>query len=737
MTKHTIHWTKTDEAPLLATYSFLPMVQHVARAAGITMELADISLAGRILAAFAPEQHPDALAALGDLVKTPEAIVIKLPNISASVPQLQAAIKELQGQGYAIPDYPEAPKNDAEKATQERYKKILGSAVNPVLREGNSDRRPIPAAKAYAKANPPKTAPWAKDSQTHVAHMDGGDFFAHEKSTTISAATTAKIEFADQGGAVTVLKDALPLQAGEILDATFMSVKALRAFIKEQMADAKAKGVVFSLHLKATMMKVSDPIIFGHVVEVFLEDVFAKHGALLKDLGANPNNGIADIEAKIAGHPKEAEIKADIAAALAKGPALMMVDAKKGITNLHRPNDVIIDASTPPIVRWGGQVTGPDGAEHDTKAVIPDTTYAVFHKAMVDDARASGGFDPATMGSVFNIGLMAQKAQEYGSHDKTFVAPADGTMRIVADGQTLLEHQVEAGDIWRACQTKDAPIQNWIELAVNRGRITGAPVVFWLDAARAHDAQLLQKVNARLGALDTDGVEIHILPPAEAAHFTNARVAKGQDTNAATGNVLRDHLTDMYPILELGTSAKMLSIVPLMRGGALLETGAGGSAPKHVEQLTAENHLRWDSLGEFAALAAAFDHLGRQSRNPHALLLGKALNDATTRLLGEGKSPGRKVGDLDNRGSHFYLLLYWAQALAGQTEDLRLAAAFAPLAQALAANEDKIVAELHAGAGTPADIGGYYHPDDAKAGQVMRPSATLSATLAETLAKAA
>ncbi len=736
-TQPSIIYTLTDEAPALATASFLPIIQYFARAAGINVGSMDISLAARIIAHFpdnltTEQRQPDALAELGEIVKQPDANVIKLPNISASIPQLQAAISELQAQGYAIPAYPESPLNDEEVDIQTHYKKVLGSAVNPVLREGNSDRRPIPAAKQYAKDHPHQTTAWTKESKTHVTHMEGGDFFANEKSLTVdqSFVGNARIEFVADDGIVTVLKKQIMLQEGEVVDATFMSVEALRTYIKEQMQQAKKQGILFSLHLKATMMKVSDPVIFGHVVEVFLDDVFAKHAALFNELGVNSNNGIGDIEAKIAGHPQQGIIKADIQAALEIGPDLMMVDASKGITNLHKPNDVIIDASIPPIIRWGGQTTGPDGHEHDVKIIVPDTTYAVFHQEMVNFSRENGTFDPATMGSVFNIGLMAQKAEEYGSHDKTFMAPDVGTMRVVTEsGVTLHEHRVAKGDIWRMCQTKDAPIKNWIELAVNRARITGDPAVFWLDANRPHDAQLICKVNTHLETLDTDGLTIQIMAPQEAAHFTNQRVKSGQNTNAATGNVLRDHLTDMYPILELGTSAKMLSIVPLMNGGALLETGAGGSAPKHVEQLIEEGHLRWDSLGEFAALAASFDHLSRTNGNTQAAILGKTLDQATTKLLSEGKSPSRKTGELDNRGSHFYLTLYWAQALVAQRDDTGLQNYFMSLAEALKSNEAQIIQELNDAQSQKVDLGGYYHPDPKRVDKAMRPSKTLNSAL--------
>lgn len=736
-TEADIIYTYTDEAPALATASLLPILRYFANTANITIGIKDISLAGRIIANFpenlsAEQKQPDALAELGKLVEQPEANVIKLPNISASIPQLQAAIAELQEQGYDIPDYPENPSNSDEEFIQKRYASVLGSAVNPVLRQGNADRRPIPAAKAYALQNPPATTPWSKDSKTHVAHMAGGDFFANEKSVTVDREQQVSIEFTGEDGKTTVLNPRIKLQKDEVVDATYMSVEALRAFIKEQMQDAKDKGILFSVHLKATMMKVSDPEIFGHVVEVFFEDVFTKHASLFDDLGVNSNNGIGDVIAKLE-NTNEAwrnEVLADIQTAIDNGPDLMMVDASKGITNLHKPNDVIIDASMPPIIRWGGKTTGPDGEEHDVKAIIPDTTYAEFHKAMAEDSLKNGTFDPATMGSVFNIGLMAQKAQEYGSHDKTFMAPSAGTIRVVGEDGVIHEHEVEKGDIWRMCQAKDAPIKNWIELAVNRSHITNAPTIFWLDKNRAHDAELIKKVQTHLAELDIEGLDIKILAPKDAARHTNELVRAGQNVNAATGNVLRDHLTDMYPIIELGTSAKMLSIVPEMAGGAMFETGAGGSAPKHVDQLVKEGHLRWDSLGEFAAIAASFDHLGRANNNNKASILGKTLDEATTRLLNEEKSPSRDAGKLDNKGSHFYLAMYWAEELAAQTESTELSEYFIPLAQELKTNEEQIVEELLATAGKEADLGGYYHTDPDKVAAVMRPSPTLNLALA-------
>ncbi len=723
-----IIYTITDEAPALATISFLPIVQSFTNKANIDIETADISLAGRILANFPDylmddQKRTDDLALLGDVVKQPSANVIKLPNISASVPQLIAAIEELQAKGFNVPDFPEAPTSPEEKSIKARYGKVLGSAVNPVLREGNSDRRPPLPVKEYTKANPPARAPWSPTSKTHVAHMTRGDFFSNETSIVIGGATDAQIIFTDKSGSETILKDKIALQDKEVLDATFMSVKALRAFIKEQIEDAKAQDILFSVHLKATMMKVSDPVIFGHVVSVYLEDVFTTYADLFKELGINPNNGSADIVEKIAGLSieKQDEIETAIADVVAVKADLMMVDAQKGLTNLNRPNDVIIDASIPPIIRWGGQTTGADGQEHDVKIVVPDQTYAVFHKAMADFAKEHGGFDPATMGSVYNIGLMAQKAEEYGSHDKTFMAPADGTIKIVdGHGAVLHSHAVETGDIYRACQTKDAPIKNWVELAVQRAKVTNVPVIFWLDKARAHDANLIVIVKTHLETLDVTGLDIQIMSPQDATLYTNERLIKGLDTNAATGNVLRDHLTDMYPILELGTSAKMLSIVPLMNGGGLFETGAGGSAPKHVQQFVEENHLRWDSLGEFCALAASLEHLGYAYDNKNAIILAKTLDQATTRLLSEGKSPQRKVGQVDNRGSHFYLSLFWAEALVADGSDF--GRSFAPMAEALRKHEGQIIDDIKKAGGQANDIGGYYFPNHDKIMHTMRPS---------------
>jgi isocitrate dehydrogenase len=729
-----IIYTKTDEAPMLATYSFLPIINAFSKAAGVTVELRDISLAGRVLAVFpeylTPEQRqPDALAELGELAKTPEANIIKLPNISASIPQLVATIKELQQQGYKLPDYPENPRDDKEREIKARYDKVKGSAVNPVLREGNSDRRAPLSVKNYAKKHPHKMSPWSHDSKTHVAHMKGGDFRSNEKSLTIPAATTARIEFVGQDGKVTVLKDKVALQAGEVLDATFMSVKALRKFLDEQIEDAKRQGVLFSLHMKATMMKVSDPKIFGHAVTVYYKDVFDKHGETLKKLGVDPDNGIGDLYAKIKSLPDDQRkaIEADIQAVYQKRPPMAMVNSDKGITNLHVPSDVIIDASMPPVIRDGGKMWGPDGKLADTKCVIPDASYAPVYHEVVEFCKKHGAFDPRTMGSIPNVGLMAQAAEEYGSHDKTFKAPGNGTMRIVdAAGKTLLEHQVEAGDIWRACQVKDAAIQDWVKLAVNRAKATGAPAVFWLNKDRAHDAEIIKKVNQYLPKHDTTGLDIRIMAPADACRFSLERMKEGKDTISVTGNVLRDYLTDLFPILEIGTSAKMLSIVPLLNGGGLFETGAGGSAPKHVQQFQEEGYLRWDSLGEFLALAASLEHLAKAGSNQVAKILADTLDQANAKFLESNKSPARKVGEIDNRGSHFYLALYWAQALAGQTQDKKIAEKFAKIARDLSDNAAKIDQELLAAQGKPQDIGGYYHPDDAKASKAMRPSATLN-----------
>jgi isocitrate dehydrogenase len=734
-----IIYTKVDEAPELASGSLLPIVRAFLGAAGITVGTKDISLAGRILAQFPdrlkPDQRqPDDLAELGKFVNEPGANVIKLPNISASVPQLKAAIKELQDQGYAVPDYPEDPQTDEDKAVRAAYGRVMGSAVNPVLREGNSDRRAPNAVKEYAKKHPHSMGAWSKDSKTHVASMTSGDFFSNEKSTTITAAQAgdARIEFVAGAGAVTVLKPKTKLEAGEIVDATFMSAKALAKFLAEQVADAKKQGVLFSVHLKATMMKVSDPVIFGHAVSVMLADVFKKHAETFAKLGVDPNNGIGDLEAKVATLPaaERAAVEADVKAALAAGPALYMVNSDKGITNLHVPSDVIVDASMPALIRAGGKGWGPDGKEHDTKCVIPDNSYAPVYDATIEFCKQHGAFDPAEMGTVPNVGLMAQKAEEYGSHPQTFTAPADGTMRVVdAAGNVIHEHKVEGGDIWRMCMVKDAPVRDWVKLAVGRARATGVPAVFWLNKARAHDAELIKKVEAYLKDHDTKGLDIRILAPKEAALLSLERLKKGQDTISVTGNVLRDYLTDLFPILEVGTSAKMLSIVPLMNGGGLFETGAGGSAPKHVQQMLEEGHLRWDSLGEFCALGASLEHLAGVTGNKKADVLAKGLDAAIGKLLDEDKSPRRKVGQLDNRGSHFFLALYWAEAMAAQSADADLAKHFKPIAQKLRANESKIVAELDAAQGKPVDIGGYYHADAAKVAQAMRPSATFNAII--------
>ena len=729
-----IIYTKTDEAPMLATYSFLPIINAFTKAAGVTVELRDISLAGRVIAVFpeyltAEQKQHDALAELGEMAKTPEANIIKLPNISASIPQLVATIKELQKQGYKLPDYPENPKDDKEKDIKARYDKVKGSAVNPVLREGNSDRRAPLSVKAYARKHPHKMGAWSPDSKTHVSHMKGGDFRSNEKSMTIPAATTARIEFVGADGKTTVLKDKIALQAGEVLDATFMSVKALRKFLEEQIEDAKAKGILWSLHMKATMMKVSDPKIFGHAVTVFYKDVFDKHGETFKKLGVDPDNGLGDVYAKIKSLPDDQRkgIEADIQAVYQKRPPMAMVNSDKGITNLHVPSDVIIDASMPPVIRDSGKMWNPQGQLQDVKCVIPDASYAPVYHEVVEFCKKYGAFDPRTMGSVPNVGLMAQAAEEYGSHDKTFKAPGNGTIRIVdASGKTLHEHKVEEGDIWRACQVKDAPIQDWVKLAVTRAKASGAPAVFWLNKDRAHDAELIKKVNAYLPKHDTTGLEIKIMSPADACRYSLERMKEGKDTISCTGNVLRDYLTDLFPILEIGTSAKMLSIVPLLNGGGLFETGAGGSAPKHVQQFEQEGYLRWDSLGEFLALAASLEHLAKVGNNAVAKILADTLDQANAKFLESNKSPARKVGEIDNRGSHFYLALYWAQALAAQTADKKIAEKFQKIAKDLGDNEQKIDQELLAAQGKPQDVGGYYHPDDAKASKAMRPSATLN-----------
>ncbi len=734
----TIIYTKTDEAPALATYSFLPIVQAFTKHAGIAVETRDISLAGRIIASFSDhltdgQKTSDALAELGALTLQPEANIIKLPNISASVPQLKEAIAELQSKGYALPDYPADPKTDAEKEARARYDKIKGSAVNPVLREGNSDRRAPKAVKDYARKHPHSMGAWSADSQTKVGTMGSNDFFSNEKSITVRAATDVKIEFIGADGITTVLKEKTALQAGEILDATVMSKKALVAFLEEQIAEAKKMGVLFSVHLKATMMKVSDPIMFGHVVRVFFKDLIAKHSAVLSELKVDFNNGFGDLVAKIQKLPaeKKAEIEADIQAAYANGPALAMVNSDKGITNLHVPSDVIVDASMPAMIRTSGKMWNAAGKAQDTLAVIPDSSYAGVYQTTIEFCKRHGAFDPKTMGTVPNVGLMAQAAEEYGSHNKTFEISDSGIVRVTdASGQILFEHAVESGDIWRACQAKDAPIQDWVKLAVNRARTTGAPTVFWLDENRAHDAQIITKVKACLGDHDTSGLDIRILAPAAATQYTLERLKAGKDTISVTGNVLRDYLTDLFPILELGTSAKMLSIVPLMKGGGLFETGAGGSAPKHVQQFVEENYLRWDSLGEILALAVSLEHLSEVFKNPKAKVLADTLDAATGLFLENDKSPSRKVGGIDNRGSHFYLALYWAQVLAAQENDAQLKATFTPLAEKLAAEESKIVDELIAVQGKPVDIGGYYELDPIKATLALRPSTTFNDLLA-------
>ncbi|MGW4383951.1 NADP-dependent isocitrate dehydrogenase [Kitasatospora sp. NPDC004531] len=735
MTDSTIIYTHTDEAPALATYSFLPVVQAYAATAGVSVETRDISLAGRIIAVF-PEylqedqRIADALAELGELAKTPGANIIKLPNISASIPQLKAAIAELQAQGYALPEYPDEPKTDEERDVRARYDKVKGSAVNPVLREGNSDRRAPLSVKNYAKTHPHRMGAWSADSKTNVATMGVNDFASTEKSAVIAEDGALRIELVAEDGAVTVLRESVPVLAGEVVDASVMRVAALNEFLAAQVARAKAEGVLFSVHLKATMMKVSDPILFGHVVRAFFPKTFAAFGADLAAAGLNPNNGLGGILAGLDKLPNGAEIKASFDAEIADGPALAMVDSDKGITNLHVPSDVIVDASMPAMIRTSGHMWGPDGKEADTLAVLPDSSYAGVYQAVIDDCRAHGALDPATIGSVPNVGLMAQAAEEYGSHDKTFEIGAAGTVRLVdTKGETVLEQPVQAGDIFRACQTKDLPIQDWVKLAVTRARATGDPAVFWLDSNRAHDAVLIEKVNAYLPEHDTEGLDIQILSPVEATKLSLERIRRGENTISVTGNVLRDYLTDLFPILELGTSAKMLSVVPLMAGGGLFETGAGGSAPKHVQQLVKENYLRWDSLGEFFALAASFEHLAATTGNAGAKVLADTLDRATGTFLNEDKSPSRRLGGIDNRGSHFFLALYWAQELAAQTEDAALAAAFAPLAQTLAEQEQAIVDELIAVQGQPAELGGYYQPDPAKAAAVMRPSKTFNDAL--------
>ncbi|MBM4184974.1 MAG: NADP-dependent isocitrate dehydrogenase [Gemmatimonadetes bacterium] len=732
-----IIYTWTDEAPALATHALLPVIRAFAGAAGVPIETRDISLAGRVLAAFAdrlPEGQRvrDDLAELGRLVEKPEANVIKLPNVSASVPQLKACIAELRMRGYALPDYPESPTNDDERAVKARYDKVKGSAVNPVLREGNSDRRAPKSVKDFARANPPKMRPWPSDSRTHVATMSAGDFRHNEKSLMLSAATTSRIEHVAKDGKVTVLKPSVPLQAAEILDATVMSRRALVAFLGEQVREAKAKGVLFSLHLKATMMKVSDPILFGHAVRAYFAEVFTKHAATLDRIGADPDNGLGDLLAKIAALPaaERVPIEADIRAAYQSGPGVAMVDSAKGITNLHVPSDVIIDASMPPLVRDSGRMWNAAGELQDTKAVIPDSSYAGIYDAIVRDCQRHGQLDPATMGSVSNVGLMAQAAEEYGSHDKTFEVASDGIVRVVdAAGRVLLEHAVEAGDVWRACQTKDAPVRDWVKLAVRRARSTGAPAVFWLDETRAHDAELIRKVKTYLADHDTRGLDIRILSPVKAMELSLERIRRGEDTISVTGNVLRDYLTDLFPILELGTSARMLSVVPLLAGGGLFETGAGGSAPKHVQQLVEEGHLRWDSLGEYMALGASFQQFADQFDSAAARVLADALDQAIAVYLKEARSPQPKVHELDNRGSTFWLTLYWARALAEQTADARLAARFRPVAKAMTDAEAAILAELGAAQGKAQDLGGYWRPDPTRAAAIMRPSKTLNAII--------
>ncbi|WP_323147997.1 NADP-dependent isocitrate dehydrogenase [Pseudomonas oryzihabitans] len=734
-----IIYTLTDEAPALATYSLLPIVEAITASSGVALETRDISLAGRIIALF-PEylkeeqRISDHLAELGELATTPEANIIKLPNISASVPQLKAAIKELQGQGYALPDYPDEPKDDKEKDVKARYDKVKGSAVNPVLREGNSDRRAPLSVKNYARKHPHRMGAWSADSKSHVAHMDAHDFYGSERSATVENAGSLKIELIGKDGSSKVLKEKTAVKAGEIVDASTMSRKALQSFIAAQIEDAKAKGVLFSVHLKATMMKVSDPIMFGIIVGEFYKDVLAKHETALKEAGFDRNNGIGDLYARLSSLPEatQAAIKADFDAQYAERPALAMVNSDKGITNLHVPSDVIVDASMPAMIRDSGKMWNAEGNLQDTKAIIPDRCYAGVYQVVIEDCKKNGAFNPSTMGSVPNVGLMAQKAEEYGSHDKTFQIPTDGTVRVTDDqGKVVFEHPVEAGDIWRMCQTKDAPIQDWVKLAVNRARASGTPAIFWLDQNRAHDAQVIAKVERYLKDHDTNGLDIRVLSPEEATRVSLERIRKGEDTISVTGNVLRDYLTDLFPIMELGTSAKMLSIVPLMNGGGLFETGAGGSAPKHVQQLVQENHLRWDSLGEFLALAESLNHLGETTGNAKAKILAKTLDQANGKFLDSNKSPSRKTGELDNRGSHFYLALYWIQALAEQGEDAQLKAQFEPVAKSLSADEAKVVAELNGVQGQAVDIGGYYHPDQAKTSQAMRPSATLNAALAQ------
>ncbi|WP_339713724.1 NADP-dependent isocitrate dehydrogenase [Cyclobacterium amurskyense] len=729
-----ILYTLTDEAPALATYSLLPIIKAFTDSAGVSVETRDISLSGRIIATF-PEflkeeqRISDALTELGEIAKTPEANIVKLPNISASIPQLKTAIKELQEQGYGLPDYPDDPKNEQEQNIKDKYDKIKGSAVNPVLREGNSDRRAPQAVKQFARNNPHSMGKWSQDSKSHVSSMSEGDFYGSEKSVTLPSETSVSIVLHGKDGKQTSLKEGLPLLKGEIIDAAVLSVSALRKFLKEQIAEAKKQGVLFSLHMKATMMKVSDPIIFGHAVTVFFAPVFEKHAAVLKEAGVDPNNGFGDLIAALDKLPADTRkaIEADIDACYADSPDLAMVNSDKGITNLHVPSDVIIDASMPAMIRSSGQMWNKNNQLQDTKAVIPDRSYAGVYQETIDFCKKNGALDPTTMGSVPNVGLMAQKAEEYGSHDKTFEIPSSGTVKVTnASGQVILENEVEEGDIWRMCQVKDAPIQDWVKLAVNRARATGVPAVFWLDKNRSHDAALISKVEAYLKDHDTQGLDISIMSPKEATRFSLERIKDGKDTISVTGNVLRDYLTDLFPILELGTSAKMLSIVPLMNGGGLFETGAGGSAPKHVQQFVEEGHLRWDSLGEFLALAVSLDHLGDTFNNDRAKVLGKTLDQATAKFLDKGKSPSRKVNELDNRGSHFYLAMYWAETLASQDDDAALKTIFTPVAKTMAENEEKIVSELNGAQGSPVDIGGYYKPDEEKTSAAMRPSQTLN-----------
>jgi isocitrate dehydrogenase len=733
----TIVYTLTDEAPALATSSLLPIIRRFTRSSGVQLELRDISLAGRILAAFPhclqPQQQiPDALAELGELAKTPAANIIKLPNISASIPQLTAAIRELQQQGFAVPDFPEDPKTDAEKDARARYNKVLGSAVNPVLREGNSDRRVAAPVKQYARRNPHSMGAWSPASKTRVASMSHGDFYGTEQSHVMAEAGSVRIELVQADGAIRVLKESLSLQAGEVIDASCLSVTSLRSWIAQQIAEAKQQDLLLSLHLKATMMKVSDPILFGHVVSVFFADVFSRHADVLQQLGVDPDNGLGDLLLRLEQLPEAQKqaILADMQAAYAAGPRLAMVNSEKGITNLHVPSDVIIDASVPAAIRSSGKMYGPDGRLYDTLALIPDRCYAGVYQAVIDDCRTNGAFDPRTMGNVANVGLMAQKAEEYGSHDKTFEVPAAGTVRVVTkDGTVLLQHAVEAGDIWRMCQTRDTAIRDWVKLAVNRARLTGNMAIFWLDPARPHDVNLTHKVRQYLQDFDTTGLQLEILSPVEASRLSCQRCRQGLDTISVTGNVLRDYLTDLFPILELGTSAKMLSIVPLLAGGGLFETGAGGSAPKHVQQFVEEGHLRWDSLGEFLAIAVSLEDLSQKTGNQKLAVVAKAMDDANGRYLIENKSPGRAPGELDNRGSHFYLALYWAQALAGQTASPELAAEFRDMAQLLTDNEQRIVSEIASASGHPLDIGGYYHPDAAKLSAAMRPSALFNSQI--------